>query len=159
MAQPGLYRVRNMALSIINGGHDTSYSALPSSCDVIKSTNEGSHANCAWYPPTYPDRPLLFMSIFISFKASLDGLFVGCRSLIRVDGAHLKGNYGSVLLSAIALDGNHEMFPVAWGIVSCEDKEIWKFFIWNLKHVLEPSKRGDNWCIISDRQKVCTLVT
>ncbi|XP_057522445.1 uncharacterized protein LOC130802443 [Amaranthus tricolor] len=45
------------------------------------------------------------------------------------------------------------MFPVAWGIVSCEDEESWKFFIWHLKHVLEPSKRGDNWCIISDRQK------
>ena len=47
MAQPGLYWVRNMALSIINGGHDTSYSALLSYCDVIKSTNESSHANCA----------------------------------------------------------------------------------------------------------------
>ena len=37
MAQTSLYRVRNMALSIINGGNDTSYSALPSYCDVIKS--------------------------------------------------------------------------------------------------------------------------
>ena len=59
-------------------------------------------------------------------------------------GAHLKGSYGRVLLSAFALDGNNEMFPVAWAIVSCEDEKIWKFFIWHLKHVLEPSKRGDN---------------
>ncbi|XP_057518427.1 uncharacterized protein LOC130799342 [Amaranthus tricolor] len=153
MPQPSLYRVRNMALSIIHGRHDTSYSAMPSYCDVIKSTNEGSYANCAWYPPTHPDRPLVFMSIFVSFKASLEGLFSGCRSVIGVDGAHLKGNYGGVLLSAIALDGNNEMFPLAWGIVSCEDEESWKFFIWYLKHVLEPSNRGDNWCIISDRQK------
>ena len=51
------------------------------------------------------------------------------------------------------------MFPVAWGIVSCEDEESWKFFIWHLKHVLEPSNRGDNWCIISDKQKVTTLIT
>ena len=35
----------------------------------------------------------------------------------------LYGNYGGVLLFAIALDGNNEMFPVAWGIVSCEDEE------------------------------------
>ncbi|XP_057520708.1 uncharacterized protein LOC130800981 [Amaranthus tricolor] len=100
--------------------------ALPSNRDVIKSTNEGSHANCAWYPPAHPDRPLVFMSIFISFKASLDGLFAGCKSLIGVDEAHLKGNYGGVLLSAIALNGTNEMFPVAWGIVSCEDEESWK---------------------------------
>ena len=97
------------------------YSALPSYCDVIKSTNEGSHASCAWYPPTHPDRLLVFMSIFISFKAALDGLFAGCRSLIGVDGAHLKGNYGGFLLSTIALDSNNEMFPVAWAIVSYED--------------------------------------
>ncbi len=75
-----------------------------------------------------------------------------------MDGAHLKGNYGGVLLSAIALDGNNELFPVAWAIISSEDEESWKFFIWHLKHVLEPSQRGDNWCIIPDRQKVCKLV-
>ena len=105
------------------GGHDTSYSALPAYCDVIKSTNDGSHASCAWYPPTHLDRPLVFMSIFISFKALLDCLFVDCKSFIGVDGAHLKGNYGGVLLSAITLDGNNEMFPMAWAIVSCEDEE------------------------------------
>ncbi|XP_021722676.1 uncharacterized protein LOC110690155 [Chenopodium quinoa] len=75
------------------------------------------------------------------------------RSLIEVDRAHLKGHYGGVLLSAVALDGNNEIFPIAWAIVGGEDAETWKFFLWHLKNALQDSGRGDEWCIISDRHK------
>ncbi|KAF8389234.1 hypothetical protein HHK36_025927 [Tetracentron sinense] len=34
----------------------------------------------------------------------------------RLDGYHLKGPYGRVLLAAIALDGNNGLFPVAFAI-------------------------------------------
>ncbi|KAL2899231.1 putative surface protein bspA-like [Bienertia sinuspersici] len=153
MCMSTLYRVRKKALIEIHGGHDVSYSHLPLYYEVIHSTNPGSIAHCAWNPPTHVERPLAFVNIFISFKGCLEGLFAGYRSLIGIDGAHLKGNYGGVLLSAIALDGNNEIFPVAWGIIAGEDEEAWNFFIWHLKRALEPSGRGDEWCIISDRQK------
>ncbi|KAL2938183.1 StAR-related lipid transfer protein 9 [Bienertia sinuspersici] len=90
--------------------------------------------------PTHVERHLAFVNIFISFKGCLEGLLPGCKSLIDIDGAHLKGNYGGVLLSAIALDGG-------------EDEEAWNSIIWHLKRALEPSGRGDEWCIIFDRQK------
>lgn len=154
MAQSTLYKMKTEALMEIHGGHDLSYSYLPTYCRVIMETNPQSTAICSWNPANHPEKPLSFSTIFISFKACLDGLFAGCRGVIGVDGAHLKGNYGGVLLSAIALDGNNEMFPVAWGIVSSEDEENWKFFIWQLKRVLEPSGRGNNWCFISDRNLV-----
>ncbi|KAL2941691.1 Msx2-interacting protein [Bienertia sinuspersici] len=82
----------------------------------------------------------------------MDGLFNGCRSLIGVDGCHLKGNYGEVLLSAIALDGNDELFPFAWAIVSSENEESWMFFLHQLKNLLQPGGRDNQWCIISDRR-------
>ncbi|XP_056691972.1 uncharacterized protein [Spinacia oleracea] len=53
------------------------------------------------------------------------GLRQGVRGFVGVDGAHLKGNYGGVLLSAVALDGNNKLFPFAWGIVSNEDADTW----------------------------------
>ena len=105
-----------------------------------------------------PERPLIFKSIFISFKGVIDGLSAGCRSLIGVDGAHLKGSFGGVLLSAIAIDANNELFPFAWAIVSGEDEENWKFFVSHLKRLLEPCNRGNDWCIISDRQKVIRIM-
>lgn len=60
-------------------------------------------------------------TIFISFKGALDGVLNDCRSIIGVDGDHLKGNFGGVMLSTVALDANNESYPFAWGIVSSED--------------------------------------
>ncbi|XP_010689448.1 uncharacterized protein LOC104903146 [Beta vulgaris subsp. vulgaris] len=124
MATSTLYKMRTVALREMNGGHDESYAWLPKYYEVVRSTNPGSIAN--W-----------------------------CRSLVGVDGAHLKGNFGGVLLSVVAIDANNELFPFAWAIVNAEDEESWRFFVWHLKRVLQSCKRGDGdeWCIISDRQK------
>ncbi|XP_021757228.1 uncharacterized protein LOC110722260 [Chenopodium quinoa] len=153
MATSTLYRVRAQALIEIYGGYDDSYSFLPSYCEMIKKTNTGSNASCVWNPNTHVDRPLAFVTIFISFKPCLDELKNRIRGFIRVDGTHLKGNYGGVLLSAVALDGNNELFPFAWGIVSNEDSDTWCFFVHHLRDLLRSTGRGDKWCIISDRQK------
>ncbi|KAL2895035.1 Poly [ADP-ribose] polymerase [Bienertia sinuspersici] len=63
------------------------------------------------------------------------------------------GNYGGVLLSAVALDGNNELFPFAWGIVSNEDSDTWGFFVHHTRDLLRSTRRGDDWCIISDKKK------
>lgn len=120
----------------------------------MKDTNSGSAAHCYWFPEDHPERPLAFGTIFICFKGALDGVLSGCRVLIGVDGAHLKGNFGGVLLSAVAIDGNNELYPFAWGIVSSEDKNNRKFFVHHLKNVLQGGHTRENWCIIFDRQKV-----
>ncbi|XP_021769696.1 uncharacterized protein LOC110733936 [Chenopodium quinoa] len=120
---------------------------------MVKETNPGSAANRAWKQLNPPDPSLTFSSIFISFKAAIDGVVAGCRSLVGVDGAHLKGHFGGVLLSAVAIDRNNKLFPFAWAIVPKEDGDSWKYFFWHLKHILPGSGRGNGWCIISDRQK------
>ena len=81
------------------------------------------------------------------------GFLAGCRPLIGVDGTHLKGNYGGILLSAVALDANNEIFPLAYAVVIVEDKKDWSWFFWNLYNLVKDSSRGD-WTILSDRQKV-----
>ncbi|KAL2923076.1 RNA-directed RNA polymerase L, partial [Bienertia sinuspersici] len=154
MTKSSLYRMKAQALIEIHGGFNVSYSYLPNYCEVIKSTNPSSVAHCTCNPVEHPERPLSFNCIFISFKGCLDGVVGGCRGLIGVDGTFLKGNYDGILLSTIALDGNNEMFPLAWAVVSCEDERNWKFFIHHLKTLLQNTERGDNWCIISDRHKV-----
>ncbi|KAL2928620.1 hypothetical protein RDABS01_006376 [Bienertia sinuspersici] len=115
------------------------------------TTNPGSKAICAWNSVDHVDRPLAFTTIFIASKGAIEGLFGGCRSFVGIDGTFLKGNYGGVLLSAVALDGNNRLFSFAWAIISSEDSENWRFVIWHLKNVLKDSDRGDEWCIKSDR--------
>ncbi|XP_074315267.1 uncharacterized protein LOC141651452 [Silene latifolia] len=147
-----MYRMREKALSLINGGHDESYALLPAYVEMIKETNLGSYVICAWTVMNTPKKPLQFKSLFVSFNAQFRGLIEGCRSLIGVDGTHLKGNHGGGLLSAIAVDGNNEIFLVAVGVVEAENKENLSNFFWHLKQMLSESGRED-WTIISDRQK------
>lgn len=138
------------------GGHDESYTQLPSYARVIVETNPESKAFCSYMESETIPREMLFSSFFISFAAMWKGFLGGCRPLIGIDGTHLKGNYGGILLSAVALDGNNEIFPLAYAIVSVEDKDNWSFFLWNLYNIIKESSRKD-WTIISDRQKVwCT---
>ncbi|KAH9626339.1 hypothetical protein KSS87_000571 [Heliosperma pusillum] len=147
-----IYRMKEIAMTEINGGHDESYKKLPAYCEMIKKTNPESYAICSWVEMETPERPMQFKSIFVSFTAQFKGVIAGCRSLIGVDGTHLKGNHGGVLLAAVALDGNNELFPIAVAVVESENKDSWSSFFWHLKECIKESQRN-NWTIICDRQK------
>ncbi|XP_074301059.1 uncharacterized protein LOC141632409 [Silene latifolia] len=119
---------------------------------MVKRTNPGSYAICSWVNVNSLEHPLQFKSIFIAFDDQIKGVIAGCRSLVGVDGTHLKGNHSGVLLTAVAIDGNNEMLPLAVSVVESENKDSWSNFVWNLKYILKDSGRS-NWTIISDRQK------
>ncbi|XP_074303609.1 uncharacterized protein LOC141638060 [Silene latifolia] len=152
MASSSVYKMKEIALREINGGHDESYKLLIQYVEIIKLTNPSSIVH---YSGTYmgnPEKTLHFKSIFISFQAQFMGLIRGCRSLIGVDSAHLKGNHRGVLLFAAALDGNNEMFPIAIAVVEAKNKDSWCSFFTFLKQCVAESGRT-NWTIISDKQK------
>ncbi|XP_063935333.1 uncharacterized protein LOC108226826 isoform X1 [Daucus carota subsp. sativus] len=152
MKKSSLYNMKKLAIEKLYGGHDQSYADLPAYTKVICESNPQSKAFFSTVESESITRQLLFNNIFISFTAMWKEFLGGCRPLIGVDGTHLKGDYGGVLLSAVALDANNEIFPLAYAIVSAEDKETWSWFFWNLYNLLKESSRKD-WTVISDRQK------
>ncbi|XP_021733021.1 uncharacterized protein LOC110699815 [Chenopodium quinoa] len=152
MKQASLYRLKRFVIEKLFGGHDESYSLMPQYADMICFTSPESMAFVAWELSESIPRVNLFTSIFISFAGQWKGFLGGCRPLIGVDGAHLKGNYGGILLSAVAVDANNEIYPLAYAIVRSEDKETWAYFFWHLHNIVKQSSR-EHWTIISDRQK------
>ena len=98
-----------------------------------------------------------FKRIFIAFNALSRGFITGCRPFIGLDGCHLKGPYGGVLLSAIALDANNGLFPVAFSVVESERYDSWNFFIGHLAELI--GHHASPLCFMSDQQKVCTAIT
>ena len=60
---------------------------------------------------------------------SLQGFLDGCRPFIGLDGCHLKGLDGGLLLTAISRDANNGMFPLAIAWVEAETKSSWKWFL------------------------------
>nr|XP_017227610.1 PREDICTED: uncharacterized protein LOC108203301 [Daucus carota subsp. sativus] len=152
MRKSSVYNLKNYAVEKLFGGYDQSYADIPAYIKILCETNPDSKAYFSSVESESLPRQLLFDKIFISFTAMWKGFLAGCRPLIGVDGTHSKGNYGGILLSAVALDANNEIFPLAYAVVSVEDKENWSWFFWNLYNLVKDSSRGD-WTIISNKQK------
>lgn len=56
--------------------------------------------------------------------------------MITVDGTHLKGKYGGVLLLACAQDANQQIYPIAFAIVDGENDASWEYFFRNMKQII-----------------------
>ncbi|KAK4395832.1 hypothetical protein Sango_1737500 [Sesamum angolense] len=55
------------------------------------------------------------------------------RPVIGVDGCHLKGPHGGILLTAVSIDPNNNLYPLAYTVVSGETRESWEWFLKLLK--------------------------
>ncbi|KAL0383004.1 UNVERIFIED_CONTAM: hypothetical protein Scaly_0587700 [Sesamum calycinum] len=64
-----------------------------------------------------------FSRFYVCFNALKQGFLWGCKPIIGVDGAHLKGVHGGVLLTAVGVDPNHNTYPIAYAIVRNECNE------------------------------------
>ncbi|KAF8393878.1 hypothetical protein HHK36_020076 [Tetracentron sinense] len=117
-----LYRARVKARDEIEGNHGKSYNKMHVYAEVVRETNSGSLVKIEYDWLSLNVNPI-FKRFFICFEAMKKGFLEGCRPFIGLDGCHLKGPYGGVLLAAIALDGNNGLFLMAFAIVEGETKE------------------------------------
>ncbi|KAF8389226.1 hypothetical protein HHK36_025919 [Tetracentron sinense] len=147
-----LYRARVKARDEIEGNHDKSYGKLPIYAEMVRETNSDSLVKIQYDRISLSVNPT-FKRFFICFEAMKSGFLEGCRPFIGLDGCHLKGPYGGVLLAAIALDGNNGLFPVAFAVVEGETKESWSFFLYYLRTINGTTTHQRPLCFMTDRQK------
>ncbi|GMP83884.1 hypothetical protein CsSME_00037649 [Camellia sinensis var. sinensis] len=126
-----LYRAKKRCRDEMEDNHGRQYVLLATYAAEIKKTNPGSFVKINYDNPPKPiskDEPTpdedsiissnpVFKIIFISFEVMKIGFVNGCILFIGVDGNHLNGPYGGVLISAVALDGNNGLFPLAVRVV------------------------------------------
>lgn len=65
-----------------------------------------------------------FFRMYICWEATREG-FKHCKRIIGLDGCHLKCKTGGQLLTAVGIDGNESIFPIAYAIVENENKDSW----------------------------------
>ena len=147
-----LYRAKKKAREESQGTYAKSYNKLPLYAQMVRDTNPGSIAIMQLERPEVSVNPT-FKRFFLSFDAMMKGFIRGCRPFIGVDGCHLKGPYGGVLLAAVALDGNCGLFPIAVPIVELENGDSWGWILELLSHVVGDPNRP--LTIMSDGQKLC----
>ncbi|XP_038887218.1 uncharacterized protein LOC120077407 [Benincasa hispida] len=89
-----------------------------------------------------------FKYVFMAFGPCIRGFLNCIRPVVVVDGTHLHEKYKGMLLIATCIDGNNNIYPIAFSIVDVENDASWTRFMTHLKASI-----GDipNLVIISDR--------
>ncbi|XP_039128877.1 uncharacterized protein LOC120265007 [Dioscorea cayenensis subsp. rotundata] len=139
------YRAKSIALRIIDGDDKTQiYKLLDYRLELLR-THPGSTIK-------FKCHARVFQAMYVCLAPLKEGFLTGCRQIIGVDGCFLKGIYGGQLLTAVGIDANDCIYPIAWAIVNKENKENWKWFMELLTEDLQITN-SFHWSFMSDRQK------
>ena len=123
-----VYRAKWKAIDLITRDEQLQYGKLRDYEKIIRLNDKGSRVILQTEMEDENAQPK-FKRIYIRYNAQKVGFLRGCRSIIGLDGYHLKGRFGGQILSAIARDANDNIFPVAFAVVEQENKNSWVWFL------------------------------
>ena len=119
-------------------------------CEELRRTNLGT--TCIIKTKAVGGDQVRFKRIYACFGALKRGLQLGYKPLIGLDGCHLKFHQYGILLVAIGIDPNNQMYPITYAVVEQEKKKSWAWFLQLLKHDL-CIDNNHAWTFMSDKQK------
>ncbi|KAH7866516.1 hypothetical protein Vadar_021342 [Vaccinium darrowii] len=76
------------------------------------------------------------------------------RKIIGLAGCHLKRENSGQLPTAVGVDPNNAMYPMAWSVVKTKSKGTWTWFLTLLKMDMKITEANKHeWTFINGRQK------
>ncbi|XP_027182159.1 uncharacterized protein LOC113780566 [Coffea eugenioides] len=146
------YNAMAIAKKEIQGNAKKQYKDIWRYCAEIKRTHPNTTMEVMFTPFRQPGCNPKFMRLYCCLGPLKQGFLDGCRSIIGVDGCHIKAEYRGQLLTAIGVDPNNGWWPIAWTVVEREATEQWKWFFELLKNDLQ-IENGYSYTFVSDQQK------
>ncbi|KAL0458059.1 UNVERIFIED_CONTAM: hypothetical protein Slati_0433100 [Sesamum latifolium] len=146
------YRAKRKALNAIEGRVDDQFDQLWNYAAELKASNPRSTVIMVMTEGDNGTDRRKFKKLYVCFDALRQRFLQGCMPVIGVDGCHLKGPHGGILLTVVLIDLNNNLYPLAYAIVSGETRESWQWFLELLKGDLNVV-RDDTYTFISDKQK------
>ena len=149
-----MYRAKKRKMDKLNGNYTNSYQRLRDYAQILKQRNPNMLVKMKFVSSFDRDRSpaLKFRRFILSFATLKNGFINGCRWFIGLDGCHLKGPFGGVLLLAVALDANNGIFSIVVCICESECANSWKWFLAILSEWLN-NENQSRVSIMTDRQK------
>ncbi|KAL0406363.1 UNVERIFIED_CONTAM: hypothetical protein Slati_3950200 [Sesamum latifolium] len=136
------YRAKRRALKNLEGSPEYQYSRLWDYVDEIRRTNPESTVILGTEDVGGENR---FSRFYVYFGALKIGFGEGCRKIIGVDGCHLKRPNGGILLTAVGVDPNNNLYPISYAVVNREARETWEWFLILLNEDLGISNQVEKW--------------
>lgn len=147
---PEAWRIKMKALEILFGTFYDSYNSVPRLLKDIGYKNYGNYVNIKDTEVVGCKSFRVLDRIFWS-PAPCVLAFTYCRPVLCIKGTSLCGKYQPLLLTALALDANDNLIPVAFAIIEGESKESWLWFLRNVKQSVVKERSGI--CIIHDYKR------
>ncbi|XP_027184204.1 uncharacterized protein LOC113782512 [Coffea eugenioides] len=128
------------------------YGVKPSKMQIFRAKNkalaeiEGTHAESYSKLPKYAE-----------LLRNNNPNSICCRPFVGFDGCFLKEPFGGVLMTAVALDANNNVFPILFAIAECENKDTWRWFFYYFQEFFGPFDNNIPLTFMSDRQKGLNL--
>ena len=72
----------------------------------------------------------------MAFGTCIFSFCMCCIPAIVIDGTHLKGKYKGILLITTTMDGNDQIFPIAFGVGHLENDWCWTWFLTKVHNVI-----------------------
>lgn len=142
-------RARRIIMRQIHGDEELQFSSLWDYGQELRRSNPGS----SFFLNLVDSR---FSTCYMSIDACKRGFISACRPIICLDGCFIKTKYGGQLLTAVGMDPNDCIFPIAMAVVEVESLATWKWFLETLKSDLNIENTYP-WTIMTDKQKVSLI--
>jgi len=141
------WRAKQKVLEMRFGTYEASYDNLPRLLATIVCHNPGSYYDIKSFPSQSGSANIL-QRVFFCLDACVQA-FQHCRPILCIDGTFLTGKYKGQILTAIGIDGNNQVLPVAFAFVESENADSWFWFLERVR-IAVVSARPDI-CLIHDR--------
>ncbi|CAI9264928.1 unnamed protein product [Lactuca saligna] len=128
-----VFRAKAIATKTVEGDYTKQYEILRDYVLELQATNVDTTVKIDVYSEQNPSNPTR-------------------RDLLGFDGAHMKGPFPGQVLTAVGLDSNNGIYPLAYAIVETENKSSWVWFLQCLGEDLDLGSNS-NFTFIIDRQK------
>ncbi|KAJ0569446.1 putative MULE transposase domain-containing protein [Helianthus annuus] len=129
-----VFRAKRIATTRIIGDYREQYGILRSYCEALLRANPGSTIIIDCEPCANPSLPTRqFKRCYVCFASIMRGFKMCGREILGLDGCFMKGPFPGQILTAVGVDGNNGIYPVAYALVEAETFKSWEWFLELLK--------------------------
>ncbi|KAL4556249.1 hypothetical protein LXL04_038894 [Taraxacum kok-saghyz] len=148
-----IQRVKVSATMEVVGDYTKQYQVLRDYLLELQATNECTTVKVdVVSDPDLSSTNRQFKRVYVCLGSLKKGFKAGVREYLGLDGAFMKGPFPGQILTAVGVDSNNGIYPVAYAIVEAETRHSWTWFLQCLQDDLDLYSNS-NFTFISNRQK------